>query len=51
MDHPMGMCTFVALIEDSMEDIANRLADWVEGKNDPALDSWAEDLGYLSKGG
>lgn len=51
MDHPMGMCTFVAIIEDSMEDIANRLADWVEGKNDPALDAWAKDLGYLFKGG
>lgn len=44
IDHPMGMCTHVALIEDSMEDVANRLVDWVSGKNDPELEAWAKDL-------
>lgn len=48
LDHPNGMCTFVAVIEDSMEDIANRLGDWAYGKEDPALDAYAKDLyGYI----
>lgn len=44
LDHPNGMCTFVAVMEDSMEQIADRLADWVQGKEDPELDAWAKDL-------
>lgn len=44
MDHPNGMCTFEAVIPDSMTDIADRLADWAEGKDDPQLDEWAKDL-------
>ena len=44
MDHPNGMCTFEAEIPDSMEKIADRLADWVQGKSDPELDTWMADL-------
>lgn len=44
LDHPNGMCTFEAVIPDSMEDIADRIADWAYGVDDPALDEWAEDL-------
>lgn len=44
LDHPNGMCTFEAVIPDSMEDIANRIADWTYGADDPELDTWAEDL-------
>lgn len=44
LDHPNGMCTYLAVIEDSMEDVADRLADWAHGKDDPELDEWAEDL-------
>ena len=44
LDHPNGMCTFVAVIEDSMTDIADRLADWAQGKSDPAIDSYVKDL-------
>ena len=44
MDHPNGMCTFEAVIPDSMTDIADRLADWAHGKDDPQLDEWAKDL-------
>ena len=44
LDHPNGMCTFTAVMDESMDEIADRLADWVEGKDDPALDTWAEDL-------
>lgn len=44
LDHPNGMCTFEAVIPDSMEDIADRVADWAYGVDDPELDAWAEDL-------
>lgn len=44
LDHPNGMCTFLAVIEDSMEDVADRLVDWVHGEADPELDEWAKDL-------
>lgn len=44
LDHPNGMCTFVAVIEDSMTDIADRIADWALGGSDPELDNWAESL-------
>ncbi len=45
LDHPNGMCTFTAAIPD-MNDVADRLADWVNGKDDPALDNYAAYLGY-----
>lgn len=44
LDHPNGMCTYLAVIEDSMEDIADRLTDWAHGDKDPELDEWAKDL-------
>ena len=44
LDHPNGMCTFEAVIPDSMEDIADRVADWAYGADDSELDTWAEDL-------
>lgn len=45
LDHPNGMCTFIASIQGSMNDVADRLADWVQGKSDPELDKWVSDLG------
>nr|DAK80073.1 MAG TPA: minor capsid protein [Caudoviricetes sp.] len=44
LDHPNGLCTFIAVIPDSMTDISNRLADWVKGKPDSALDEFAKSL-------
>lgn len=40
MDHPNGMCTYVAVMEDSMVDIADRIADWATGSPDPELDAY-----------
>lgn len=40
LDHPNGLCTFLAEVPDSLENIADELADWVEGKESPALDGW-----------
>lgn len=44
LDHPNGMCTFIAVIEDSMTDIADRIADWALGGSDPELDIFARTL-------
>lgn len=44
LDHPNGMCTFIAVTDMSMVDMADRIADWVEGKSDPELDDYAEYL-------
>lgn len=44
LDHPNGMCTFLAVIEDDFNSIADRLADWAIGESDSALDEWAKDL-------
>lgn len=44
LDHPNGMCTYVAVMPDSMVDIADRIADWAQGKPDPALDKYYDFL-------
>ena len=44
LDHPNGMCTFLAVIEDDFNTIADRLADWAAGKKDYELDILAKDL-------
>nr|DAI54354.1 MAG TPA: putative head morphogenesis protein [Caudoviricetes sp.] len=44
LDHPNGMCTFEAVIPDSMGQIADRLADWAHGTEDKAIDLWYQDM-------
>lgn len=44
LDHPNGMCTFIASITGSLTDVADRLGDWVQGKEDPELDKWFSDM-------
>ena len=39
LDHPNGLCYFEPAL-DSMNDIADRLGDWVNGGSDPALDTY-----------
>lgn len=39
LDHPNGLCYFEPAL-DSMNDMADRLADWVKGGSDPALDTY-----------
>lgn len=41
LDHPNGMCTFVAVMPDSMVSIADRIADWAQGADDPELDAYS----------
>lgn len=40
LDHPNGKCTFAPVITKSMTDMADDLADWVQGKPNKKLDSW-----------
>ena len=40
LDHPSGMCTVVAVISKSYEEIANELADWAAGKQNLEIDWW-----------
>lgn len=42
MDHPNGMCIMEQIVDDNMDD---RLIDWVNGKEDPELDTFAGKLG------
>lgn len=42
MDHPNGMCTFVAAIPYSSVEVADRIGDWYNGKPDPELDRYAQ---------
>lgn len=44
LDHPNGMCTFIAVIDKPMTDIADQVADWVLGKPDSELDAYADYL-------
>lgn len=46
LDHPNGMCTFIASLDGSVKDISDRLAAWANGGKDPALDKWAKDMGW-----
>lgn len=43
LDHPNGLCSFGAVVG-SMDDISDRLADWVEGKPDKELDKFNKTL-------
>lgn len=45
MDHPNGMCILESVYD---KDTNKRLADWVNGKSDPALDKYAQKLGMAS---
>ena len=45
LDHPNGLCTFLVELEGSLEDVANRLGDWANGAEDPALDRWMSSMG------
>lgn len=39
LDHPNGLCYFEPAL-DNMNDVADRLGDWVNGKSDPGLDNY-----------
>ena len=45
LDHPNGMCTWIANTK-SDDEIIEKLADWVNGGEDEELDEYAKSLGY-----
>lgn len=47
LDHPNGLCYFEPAL-DSMNDVADRLADWVNGGSDSALDTYVAKAFNLS---
>lgn len=40
LDHPNGMCTVVAILSKSYEEIGKELADWMHGKQNLEIDRW-----------
>lgn len=46
IDHPNGMCTYEAVIEDSMDDIGKKIADWYKSPvgTYPEIDRYADDF-------
>lgn len=44
LDHPNGLCWLEPAMSKSMDQIADELADWVNGKDNPALDKWAKSM-------
>lgn len=42
LDHPLGRCTLLPVIEDDLEDIARELKGWVNGDKNEKLDKWFE---------
>lgn len=45
LDHPNGMCTFIAELTGNMNSVADRLGDWANGAEDSALDRWMSSMG------
>ena len=42
LDHPLGRCTLLPVIEDDLEDIARELKGWANGGKNEKLDKWFE---------
>lgn len=42
LDHILGRCTLLPVIEDDLEDIARELKDWANGGKNEKLDKWFE---------
>lgn len=45
LDHPNGKCSFAPQVDRSMDDIADELADWVNGKPNKGMDKWFSQMG------
>ena len=41
---PNGKCSFAPQVSRSMEDIADELADWVNGKPNRRMDKWYKSM-------
>nr|KEI08056.1 hypothetical protein Z958_p0138 [Clostridium novyi B str. NCTC 9691] len=45
LDHPMGVCYFTPVLEQSLEEIGNELHDWLYGASNKKLDNWYKEYG------
>lgn len=45
LDHPMGMCTTIPVVEKSLDTIGQELRKWVDGNSNSMLDNWFEKYG------
>lgn len=45
LDHPLGRCTYLYDIEDSLEDIGKELTGWYKGEKNEKLDNWFNEYG------
>jgi len=44
LDHPNGLCTYIMIFNKDPKEIADDVADWIHGKQDSAIDKYAEHL-------
>lgn len=44
LDHPNGLCTYIMVFSKDPKAIADDIADWINGKEDTAIDNYAEHL-------
>ena len=44
LDHPNGKCSFAPVVTKSSTDIADELADWVQGKTNKGMDAWMKSM-------
>ena len=49
LDHPNGKCTFIAVINKSYKEIADDLANWVNGEENEGIDKFAKSAGFNKK--
>ena len=49
LDHPNGKCTFIAVINKSYKEIADDLANWVNGEENEGIDKLAKSAGFDKK--
>lgn len=49
LDHPNGKCTFIAVINKSYKEIADDLANWVNGEENEGIDKFAKSAGFDKK--
>lgn len=50
LDHPMGLCYLEPEISKSMDEIADELADWANGQDNPKIDNYVESAFGAKKG-
>lgn len=45
LDHPNGLCTMIPYISKSLDDVAIKLRNWLDGEGNSILDEWYQKYG------